>query len=270
MREINPAVPDWLEAIIFKLLAKDPADRFNSAAEVADLLGQHLRHLQNADAPLPPRIEIPQWTQSRQTPGQASASSRPVSKGSSRVILIVLACVAGVLLLCAGVPALAIMALWLRGDPGRGVTAMRSVIQAPASEIPPIPPLPGDFGHQPHLPKPQRGVIETLKDPNADEFEGMRGLFAFNYIHFDPKTRVLEWRGHTTTKNFKMIEAKVNLERFTEPITFYNKEKRSIGTAAFKVELGAKEPDGSYVVIFKLTLPEEIVKDAVSFEFHER
>ena len=46
VREANPEVPDWLDAIVHKLHAKDPADRFQSAAEVAELLGQHLAHLQ--------------------------------------------------------------------------------------------------------------------------------------------------------------------------------------------------------------------------------
>jgi serine/threonine protein kinase len=46
VREVNPDVPDWLEDIIAKLHAKLPEDRFQSATEVADLLGQHLAHLQ--------------------------------------------------------------------------------------------------------------------------------------------------------------------------------------------------------------------------------
>jgi serine/threonine-protein kinase len=46
IREINPDIADWLEAIIAKLHAKNPADRLQSATEVRDLLGQHLAHLQ--------------------------------------------------------------------------------------------------------------------------------------------------------------------------------------------------------------------------------
>ncbi len=52
VRRLNPEVPDWLAAIIARLLAKRPADRFGSAAEVADLLGQHLARLR--DPSLPP------------------------------------------------------------------------------------------------------------------------------------------------------------------------------------------------------------------------
>jgi len=50
LRENNPEIPTWLEAIIFKLLAKNPADRFQSAAEVHELLGRHLSHLHDPGA----------------------------------------------------------------------------------------------------------------------------------------------------------------------------------------------------------------------------
>ncbi len=46
IREINPDVPDWLEEIVGKLHAKNPGERFQSAGEVAELLEQHLAHLQ--------------------------------------------------------------------------------------------------------------------------------------------------------------------------------------------------------------------------------
>jgi serine/threonine protein kinase/tetratricopeptide (TPR) repeat protein len=57
IREVNPDIPDWLVAIIAKLHAKEPADRFQSAKEVAELLSQHLAHLQQpAVVPLPSRV----------------------------------------------------------------------------------------------------------------------------------------------------------------------------------------------------------------------
>ena len=46
IRQLNPEIPDWLEAIVERLHAKDPADRFASASELADLLGQCLAHVQ--------------------------------------------------------------------------------------------------------------------------------------------------------------------------------------------------------------------------------
>lgn len=54
IREANPALPEWLCEIVEKLQAKNPADRFQSAAEVAQLLGRHLAHVQHPSvAPLP-------------------------------------------------------------------------------------------------------------------------------------------------------------------------------------------------------------------------
>jgi serine/threonine-protein kinase len=49
LRAINPEIPDWLEAIIARLHAKSPADRIQTAAEVAELLGRHLAHLQQGN-----------------------------------------------------------------------------------------------------------------------------------------------------------------------------------------------------------------------------
>lgn len=46
LREINPEIPDWLARIIVKLLAKAPAERYQSAEGVARLLEQCLAHVQ--------------------------------------------------------------------------------------------------------------------------------------------------------------------------------------------------------------------------------
>jgi serine/threonine protein kinase len=54
LRALNPDVPAWLEALIGRLLAKDPAERLQTAAEVAALLGSYLAHLrQPATVPAP-------------------------------------------------------------------------------------------------------------------------------------------------------------------------------------------------------------------------
>lgn len=47
IRELNADMPGWLEAIIGKLLSKDPRDRFGSAQEVAQLLQECLAHVQH-------------------------------------------------------------------------------------------------------------------------------------------------------------------------------------------------------------------------------
>ncbi len=60
IREINPDIPDWLVAIIAKLHAKDPAGRFASAKEVAELLEGSLAHWQQpASVPLPAALPAP-------------------------------------------------------------------------------------------------------------------------------------------------------------------------------------------------------------------
>ena len=46
LTEINADIPDWLADVIDKLIAKDASERFQSAAEVAELLGQYLAHVQ--------------------------------------------------------------------------------------------------------------------------------------------------------------------------------------------------------------------------------
>ncbi|MEW4528145.1 protein kinase [Maioricimonas sp. JC845] len=46
IRELNPDIPDWLIGIVNRLHAKDPADRYESAAEVEDLLTSRLAEVQ--------------------------------------------------------------------------------------------------------------------------------------------------------------------------------------------------------------------------------
>lgn len=67
IRKAHPGVPAWLEAFILRLLAKDRADRFDSAQTVAQLLQAELAHLQNAR-----NVEAPRRTwlaSSRKRPG---------------------------------------------------------------------------------------------------------------------------------------------------------------------------------------------------------
>jgi serine/threonine protein kinase len=57
IREINSDIPDWLCAIINKLMAKQAVDRFDSAKQVADLLEACLAHVQQpTTVPLPPSV----------------------------------------------------------------------------------------------------------------------------------------------------------------------------------------------------------------------
>ena len=57
--EINPEIPDWLGSIIDNLLAKEPGTRFQSMSEVAELLSQHLAHLQQPQViPQPQTVTV--------------------------------------------------------------------------------------------------------------------------------------------------------------------------------------------------------------------
>src|SRR5262249_28544098 len=58
LRGLNPAVPAWLEALVARLLAKGPQDRFQSAAEVAALLQGYLAPLGHPEIP-PPELPPP-------------------------------------------------------------------------------------------------------------------------------------------------------------------------------------------------------------------
>jgi hypothetical protein len=79
VRLLNPDVPAWLEAVIARLMAKDPAERFQSAAEVAALLEGCLAHLrQPATVPAPelPRLP-PGGRPGPSAPGPRTAVARP-------------------------------------------------------------------------------------------------------------------------------------------------------------------------------------------------
>jgi hypothetical protein len=61
IRETNPEIPDWLVAVVEKLHAKDPASRFQSAAEVANVLARQLAHVQHPSViPLPAAARLPE------------------------------------------------------------------------------------------------------------------------------------------------------------------------------------------------------------------
>jgi uncharacterized protein (TIGR03067 family) len=62
IRETNPEIPEWLADIIAKLHAKKPEERFQTAKDVAELLGQHLADLQQGRA------------EGRKAPGNAPAT----------------------------------------------------------------------------------------------------------------------------------------------------------------------------------------------------
>jgi serine/threonine protein kinase/sugar lactone lactonase YvrE len=56
LRSLNPEVPAWLEAVVVRLMAKDPGARVQSAAEVAILLEGYLAHLRQPDTLPAPQL----------------------------------------------------------------------------------------------------------------------------------------------------------------------------------------------------------------------
>jgi WD40 repeat protein/serine/threonine protein kinase len=103
VREVNPDVPEWLAAIIARLHAKAPAERYQSAAEVAEVLGWHLADLQQPGmgpsepptsdaAPRTPPAELP--TQPSGGGGPSSKAAYPARRLAACAALIGLGCVA--------------------------------------------------------------------------------------------------------------------------------------------------------------------------------
>ncbi len=86
--EVNGEIPAWLDAIVQKLMAKNPADRFQSAREVADLLGQHLAHVQSPDlVPKPATVVVPQPPVALPPPGYPPQT--PSGNGASAALVVV-------------------------------------------------------------------------------------------------------------------------------------------------------------------------------------
>ena len=83
IREVNAEIPPWLDAIVSKLLAKNPGDRFQTAAEVAELLGQHLAHVQNpANVPQPAPVVV---SHTAATPARGEPVWRQIHEGTDHV-----------------------------------------------------------------------------------------------------------------------------------------------------------------------------------------
>ncbi len=54
IREVSPGIPDWLCNVIARLMSKQASDRYQSAAEVAELLEECLAHVQQPTLVPPP------------------------------------------------------------------------------------------------------------------------------------------------------------------------------------------------------------------------
>jgi serine/threonine protein kinase len=109
IHELNPKIPDWLTAMIEKLLAKAPADRFQSAAEVASLLER--RRL--APPQTPPPAPASPAAQAPPTP-VPTTFWRPIAIGA-----LLLSLVGGICLLTTILGVAAFLFVPWRGAPDR-------------------------------------------------------------------------------------------------------------------------------------------------------
>ncbi|HEX4589874.1 MAG TPA: protein kinase, partial [Gemmataceae bacterium] len=98
IREINPEIPDWLAEIVDRLHAKDAADRFQSAGEVATLLENWLAHLRQPTTVPPPARPVRRDTEN--SPATAEGSP-PALRWFTRAARV--AAVAVVVLLTTGI-----------------------------------------------------------------------------------------------------------------------------------------------------------------------
>jgi len=122
IREINPKIPKWLERIIARLHAKNPAERFQTAGEVAELLGGWLAHIEQPSLYPRPREPAGRW--------------RAFAGSSGRVVRLRWAAAAALLLMIAVITATEItgathLSRWIFGiDVGRSAISP-SVAAAP-------------------------------------------------------------------------------------------------------------------------------------------
>jgi DNA-binding beta-propeller fold protein YncE len=96
IRQVNPAIPEEVVALINRLLAKDPVQRFQSAAEVADLLEQQIVQVQRQQ-----RNGTPTAAPTRQAAlSRAAARRRKFLAAGSATLLLLLGAGITAIFLC--------------------------------------------------------------------------------------------------------------------------------------------------------------------------
>jgi serine/threonine-protein kinase len=118
LREVNPEVPAWLEAIIARLMAKDPKERYESAAEVAHLLGSCLAHVQQ-----PLSVALP----AELVEDPTRSPTRPIQLRRAGIAAIALAAAGAALVLFA-----------LRQAPRSELSNSAALLQRPAAASAPV------------------------------------------------------------------------------------------------------------------------------------
>ena len=79
VRDLNPQISPWLADLIDKLLAKDPADRFQTASEVSELLKQFAAHLAQPNSVEPPSLQHVKDATNTQRPALQRAVPRSIA-----------------------------------------------------------------------------------------------------------------------------------------------------------------------------------------------
>ena len=91
IREVNPDIPEWLAAVVNKLLAKEPGERFQTATELAEVLGQHLAQLQQSRLAPAAAPEKPEAVPPPAAPAGAGGGAARTRKRLAVAALLVLA-----------------------------------------------------------------------------------------------------------------------------------------------------------------------------------
>ncbi|HEY7423356.1 MAG TPA: protein kinase [Gemmataceae bacterium] len=185
--EINPSTPDWLVEIIARLQAKEPDERFQSATEVAELLGEHYARLQQSRSQPTIRGETVSEAASvaasairedpaeerTSEPAKAPGKSRwPLALGISTAVVILLLCCGGVVI----VPVLGFLLLSVEPR----MELMQDEISASAEPAPPPPAPPAVDAGKEALARQVRDKLTTYCYRCHGENGAMEG--GFNYL----------------------------------------------------------------------------------------
>lgn len=121
LRQVNITIPEWLEAVVNKALAKQPGARFQRASEMADALRQRQATLPAA-APPPARRKTPRPMPPSTIP--QAATPQPVAKRRSSAVPILLGAILGLVLILGGIGAY----LLLGGSPNGTATPTSATV----------------------------------------------------------------------------------------------------------------------------------------------
>lgn len=138
IREINPDIPQWLETAVAKLQAKEPGQRFATAAEVVQLLSEKLARVQagtGVGEPVPPGARSPESRADR---------GKGLFRTAGRFIV-------------AGVVAIALATAWFTRDRWAPVPVARFSDTSPGEPAPRKPTLPLSASLLAKLPDPLDG-----------------------------------------------------------------------------------------------------------------